>query len=39
VTASHAVAALPSEWDDVRSPWNYPIDELAGVVLDSSTVS
>ena len=38
-TAAPAFAALPCEWDatpGVTNPWNYPIDGVACVVLDTS---
>jgi len=38
VAASPALAELPCEWGDFASnPWNYPLDGVACVVLDTST--
>ena len=37
VIAAPAFADLPCEWGDTSvSPWNYPIDGVACVVLDTS---
>jgi hypothetical protein len=37
VNATPAWAELPCEWGDTSvSPWNYPIDGVACVVLDTS---
>ena len=38
LTASPAFADLPCDWGDTSvNPWNYPIDGVACVVLDTST--
>lgn len=37
VTAAPASAELPCAWDMSAQPWNYPLDGVACVVLDTSS--
>lgn len=38
LTAAPAAAVMPCEWgDSTVGPWNYPIDDVACVVLDTTS--
>lgn len=38
LSAAPAFAAMPCEWtDSTAGPWNYPLDDVACVVLDTTT--